>query len=137
MKRGCLSCLRLFVLLVALGAYAGVFSRSVSAQFGVPPIPATQSFADPGCSDVELGGIDALGLVTIPSPQRTNPEWKAIITDASKPPHLQPPKILEGFVRPPSNDEKSSDQATAEVAEEDTPLDALHARLDVQSSPRS
>jgi len=121
MKRVCVSCARVLVLLAAVCAYAGVFSPAASAQFGVPPIPATQAFADPGCSDVELGGIDALGLVNIPSPQRTNPEWKAIITDGSKPPHLQPPKILEGFVRPTPNNEKSSDQATAEVAEEDLP----------------
>src|SRR2546422_1463814 len=88
-------------------------------------IPATQAFEAPACSDVQLGGIDVdfgpFGTLTIPSPQRTNPEWKAIILDSSQPPHLQPPTILEGFVSPQANDETSSSQATAEVAEEDLP----------------
>src|SRR2546428_5133708 len=39
----------------------------------------------------------------------------------SQPPHLQPPTILEGFVSPQANDETSTSQATAEVAEEDLP----------------
>ena len=80
-------------------------------------IPATKALDSPGCSDVDLGGIDALGLVNIPSPQRANPEWKAIILDSTMPPYLQPPQILEGFVLPTPNCETSRDQAPAEVAE--------------------
>jgi hypothetical protein len=106
---------------VALILAAGISLLPSSALSQTPPqpIPATEAFEAPPCSDSELGGIDALGLVNIPSPQRTNPEWKAIILDSNQPPHLQPPKVLEGFVRPTPNNETSKDQATAEVAEED------------------
>ncbi len=84
-------------------------------------IPATEAFEAPACSDEDLGGVSLLGLTTVPSPERGNPEWKAIILDASKPPHLQPPSILEGFVSPQPNDQTSSSQSTSEVAEEDLP----------------
>lgn len=105
---------------VALILAAGISLHPSSAWSQTPPqpIPATKAFEAPACSDSELGGID-LDLVTVPSPQRTNPEWKAIILDSSQPPHLQPPKVLEGFVRPTPQKETSKDQATAEVAEED------------------
>jgi hypothetical protein len=83
-------------------------------------IPATNAFNSPGCSADELGGVD-IGITTVPSPQRANPEWKAIILDSTQPPHLQPPQILEGFVLPTPNDETSESQASAEVAEEDHP----------------
>jgi hypothetical protein len=128
MKLLCVSSRRrmIFAVLLALGSYVLLLPPSASGQTSLQPIPATQAFEAPACSDVELGGISVdflnIGhLVTIPSPQRTNPEWKAIITDPSQPPHLQPPKILEGFVTPTPNDETSSSQATAEVAEEDLP----------------
>jgi len=105
-----------FGLLLAMGGVS-----QLSAQ---DYIPATRAFDAPGCSDIDLGGIDidfGLGTVTVPSPQRTNPEWKAIVLDSSKPPHLQPPTTLEGFVAPQPVDQTSKDQSTAEVAEEDLP----------------
>jgi len=122
MKLLCVSSRRaIFFLLFAAGVVVVLHPFLASGQTSLQPIPATEAFRAPACSDVDLGGIDVFGLVNIPSPQRTNPEWKPIITDPTKPPHLQPPKILEGFVRPTPNNEKSSDQATAEVSEEDLP----------------
>jgi hypothetical protein len=110
------------LLLLVVGV--GLRAPSVSAQANQQLTPATQAFEAPGCSDLFLGGFDVdlgLGTINIPSPERTNPEWKAIILDSSKPPHLQPPTILEGFVTPTPNDQTSSSQSTAEVAEEDLP----------------
>jgi len=93
-----------------------------------PPtlIPATDAFTDPACSDIDLKGVDItfgaqFAPIRVPSPQRSNPEWKAIILDSSQPPHLQPPTILEGFVSPQPNDQTSKSQSTSEVAEEDLP----------------
>jgi hypothetical protein len=83
-------------------------------------IPAAAAFDSPACSDVDLGGVDII-VDTVPSPNRGNPEWKAIILDSSKAPHLQPPTILEGFVSPQPSDQTSSSQSTSEVAEEDLP----------------
>src|SRR4029077_20240170 len=96
-----------FGLLLAMGGVS-----QLSAQ---DYIPATRAFDAPGCSDIDLGGIDidfGLGTVTVPSPQRTNPEWKAIVLDSSKPPHLQPPTTLEGFVAPQPADKTSKAQST-------------------------
>jgi hypothetical protein len=47
------------------------------------PIPATQAFEDPACSDAELGGLVAIlpfasQPKNVPSPQRGNPEWKTL-----------------------------------------------------------
>jgi hypothetical protein len=102
-----------------------VCAPTVSAQATSPtPIPATKAFDAPPCSDVDLPGliIDyGFGSTQIPSPQRTNPEWKAIILDSTKAANLQPPIVAEGFVSPQANDETSSSQATSEVAEEDLP----------------
>jgi len=87
-------------------------------------IPATAAFAAPACSADELGGISidyGFGSTTFPSPQRGNPEWKAIILDPSQPPNLQPPTIVEGFVSPVSPTETTDSQATSEVSEEELP----------------
>jgi len=109
-------------LLVLLSAHAALLLRPVFAQDAQPPIPATQAFEAPACSDRELGGIEIdilnLGSFTVPSPARLNPEWKAIILDPNLPPNRQPPQIVEGVVAPTENDD-ADQQATAEVAEED------------------
>jgi hypothetical protein len=92
---------------------------------GPLPIPATQAFEPPACSDEQLGGVNIdlgiFGTHNVPSPLRGNPEWKAIILDSNQPPNLQPPTILEGFVSPQPSDQTSTSQSTAEVAEEDLP----------------
>src|SRR5262249_5409903 len=90
----------IFFLLFAAGVVVVLHPFSARGQPSLQLPPAIEVLGAPACSDVDLGGIDVFGLVNIPSPQRTNPEWKPIITDPTKPPHLQPPKILEGFVRP-------------------------------------
>lgn len=110
------------IALVSLGACLHWSGETVFAQTSDTEIPAVKAFDAPGCSDVLLGGINVdlgLGTVNIPSPERTNPEWKAIILDPLQPPHRQPPAIVEGFVAPTPNDQKSKDQSTSEVAEED------------------
>jgi hypothetical protein len=108
-----------FVLFLVVGASVPVVS---ARQVG---IAATAAFNAPGCSNQQLGGItfSAFGKsITVPSPLRGNPEWKAIILDSGQPPNLQPPTILEGFVSPGASNQTSNDyQATAEVAEEDLP----------------
>lgn len=86
-------------------------------------IPATQAFESPGCSASRLGGItiDILNIGSIgpiPSPERLNPEWKAITVDPSLAPNQQPPQIVEGFVGPTEN-HNADQQATAEVSEEE------------------
>src|SRR5258706_883333 len=113
-----------YVLWMTLTVGAG-FSLSEMTAWGQTAdsyIPATKAFDAPGCSDAMLGGITAdlgLGSITIPSPERTNPEWKAIILDPTRPPTLQPPTLLEEFVLPTPDDQTSSSQSTAQVAEED------------------
>jgi len=87
-------------------------------------IPATKAFDAPAaCSNQQLPGLEVnfagFGIAHVPSPLRGNPEWKAITVDASQPPNMQPPTILEGFVTPQPNNQTSSDQSTSEVAEED------------------
>lgn len=86
-------------------------------------IAATEAFNSPGCSNVDLAGDEInvldIGIRHVPSPYRSNPEWKAIILDPSKPANLQPPTILEGWVKPQPNDQTSGSQSTSEVAEED------------------
>lgn len=94
------------------------------AQETDTPIPASRAFdGAPACSDVDLAGLEVdlgpFGIQPVPSPYRSNPEWKAIIVDSSQPPNLQPPQILEGWVTPPLNSEKDTQQASSEVAEED------------------
>jgi hypothetical protein len=109
-------------MMLAVGAGFSLAEMTAWAQTGDTYIPATKAFDGPGCSDVLLGGITidlGLGSITIPSPERTNPEWKTIILDPTRPSTLQPPAILEGFVLPTPDDQTSSSQSTAEVAEED------------------
>jgi len=116
-----------FLLLLAPGAALLVpFCQTASAQN--TPIPALMALDQhPACSEVDLGGVDInlgpLGTQHVPSPSRTNPEWKAIITDYTKPTQMQEPVIVEGFVAPPGpppNKPGAADyQAVAEVAEED------------------
>jgi len=101
-----------------------VHGPTLSAQATQQPIPATKAFDAPApCSNVQLGGVDILlfghTIQHVPSPWRGNAEWKAIIVDPSQRPNLQPPTILEGWVTPQPSDQKSSDQSTSEVAEED------------------
>jgi hypothetical protein len=96
---------------------------SAQVQDPIPFIPATQAFEAPGCSASRLGGItiDILNIGTIgpiPSPERLNPEWKAITVDPSLAPNQQPPQIVEGFVGPTEN-HSADTQATAEVSEEE------------------
>src|SRR3954464_8584386 len=111
----------LHVLAIALMVTVGLAQRAVAQDY----IAATTTFNRPApCSDVQLGGVDILlfGEIKIhhvPSPWRGNAEWKAIIVDPGQPPNLQPPTILEGWVSPQPSDQKSSDQSTSEVAEED------------------
>jgi len=111
-------------LVLLLGAGLILTSAVAQAQTPQPPIAAVRAFDTPNpCSEVQLGGvnINLLGhfLTHVPSPWRGNPEWKAIIVDPNKPSNLQPPTILEGFVTPQPVDQKSSDQSSSEVAEED------------------
>jgi hypothetical protein len=110
-------CAIAWVLGVSLGLVLSADAQSPDQQ-----IPAVRAFDPPACSDVELGGIRAdfgFGIVTVPSPYRTDPEWKAIILDPALAPHRQPPTILEGFVSPQPSDQTAESQSTAEVAEED------------------
>ena len=120
----CLHSIGLVLAISALAVRVSFAPASAIAQNNAPYIPATKAFDAPACSDVALGGVDidlGLGTIHVPSPQRGNPEWKAIILDANQPANLQPPTILEGFVAQPASDETSSSQATSEVAEEDLP----------------
>jgi hypothetical protein len=108
-------------LLAFLVASLGLLAAPLLAQ---QPIPAVRAFDAPAaCSNVELGGVDinlfGHTIKHVPSPWRGNAEWKAIIVDPSQPPNLQPPTILEGWVTPQPSDQKSGDQSTSEVAEED------------------
>jgi hypothetical protein len=109
------------ILLLILAFGLGVCPLAVIGQ-DQNLIPATAAFDPPGCSDFDLAGVD-IGVgdlsIHVDSPLRTDPEWKAIILDSNRPPHLQPPKVLEGFVAPTPSNETSTSQATAEVAEED------------------
>ena len=116
-------------LALGLGLYSlwllvGQLPTASAQTTPAPLIPATKAFDAPACSDTALGGLDidfGVAIAHVPSPQRGNPEWKAIILDSTQPANLQPPKVLEGFVAPVANDETSSSQATSEVAEEDLP----------------
>jgi hypothetical protein len=87
------------------------------------PIPATKAFDAPACNDSQLAGLEVniadIGIKHVPSPLRGNPEWKPITLDPNRPPNLQPPTILEGFVTPQPDDQTSDSQSTSEVAEED------------------
>jgi hypothetical protein len=110
--------------LLFLGASLGLLAPTLCTQSIQQQIPAVQAFDPPACSDLFLGGFDidyGFGTKNIPSPERTNPEWKAIILDPTLLPHQQPPTLLEGFVTPQPNDQPSDSQSTAEVAEEDLP----------------
>lgn len=116
--------MRIFVRFLALGLGLCMPQSGLFGQATDQPIPATKAFDAPACSDTALGGLDidfGVAIAHVPSPQRGNPEWKAIILDSTQPANLQPPKVLEGFVAPVANDETSSSQATSEVAEEDLP----------------
>jgi hypothetical protein len=75
--------------------------------------PATAAFDSPGCNGSDLGDVTDIS--------RGNPEWKAIVIDSAHPLPNNPPTILEGFVAFPPANEKSSDQAPAEVSEEELP----------------
>src|SRR3989442_1602526 len=90
------------ILLLILALGLGVCPSGVIGQ-DQNLIPATAAFDPPGCSDIDLAGVD-IGVgdlsIHVDSPLRTDPEWKAIILDSNRPPHLQPPKVLEGFVAP-------------------------------------
>lgn len=115
--------LRIPIVCAALGLGSLLSAPVLFAQGSNPPIAATQAFDAPACSDKELGGVDInlgpFGIQNVPSPYRTDPEWKAIILDATQPPYLQPPQILEGFITATPSSETSKDQAPTEVAEED------------------
>ena len=110
-------------LIVGAGAVLQLSEVSVYAQAAQQPIPATDAFNAPAaCNDVDLGGLDinfGVFIRHVPNPRQADPEWKAIILDPNQQPNLQPPTILEGFVSPTPNDQTSTSQSTAEVAEED------------------
>jgi len=91
----------------------GLRVPTISAQATQQPIPATRAFDAPGCSASDLSNNTDLA--------RGNPEWKAIIIDPRFPLPNNPPTILEGIVPPPSEQETSTDQAHAEVSEEELP----------------
>lgn len=111
-KRFCVSA---FSMTIVLFLMVGVGLRvpTISAQATQQPIPATRAFDAPGCSASDLSNNTDLA--------RGNPEWKAIIIDPLFPLPNNPPTILEGVVPPPSEQETSTDQAHAEVSEEELP----------------
>ena len=116
----------LVVLLLIARISVPTFEQVAHAQSTQQPIAATMALEQhPACSDIELGGLDIdfgpFGTQHVPSPWRTNPEWKAIITDYNNAPQLQTPVIVEGVVSPPPQVNKNDYQASAEVAEEDIP----------------
>jgi len=116
--------------IVAFGA-AGVWTAASPGTGGFPTrnfvladficggnyIPATEAFDhSPVCSASDLSNDHDLA--------RANPEWKAVnglTIDPKNPVLHDKPTILEGFVSPQPANQKSDDQSTSEVSEEDLP----------------
>jgi hypothetical protein len=97
-----------------------VLVPAVSAQGN--RIPSTAAFSA-GCStdfgDIVISFPDPIGDKSIPNPERLNPEWAVIIRDSNKSILNQPLQVVEGYVTPTSNSKQDTQQAPAEVAEED------------------
>ena len=108
--------------LFVLAAFFALFVLvpAVSAQGN--RIPSTAAFSA-GCStdfgDIVIHFYDPIGDKSIPNPERLNPEWAVIISNSNKSILDQPLQVVEGFVTPTPDNEKATDQAHAEVAEED------------------
>ena len=105
------------ILVAGAGVVLGPSEKVASAQSEFIPIPATEAFNNPPvCSDTDLHRDLDLA--------RINPEWKPVeglTIDPLHPSVSDKPTILEGTVPQPPDTEGPTDQAPAEVAEEDIP----------------